>query len=217
MRTRFVASAALLGYSLFITTASAQWFSFGAKGGIPLGSSTTITGPFGSDTSRWFTVGPSVEVKLPAGFAIEVDALYQRLRYSQNFISVFSDNILQNGIQSTIRTTGNDWKIPILAKHYFRPVHGWQPFVSAGPELGMTWSHTTGLYNSIDYGTNTVNAINVDYSYRNSTKVGGVAAVGARIKFGRIGLLPEVRYSYWGRSAYPRPQNSVQVLMGVQF
>jgi hypothetical protein len=44
-----------------------------------------------------------------------------------------------------------------------------------------------------------------------------VAAAGARIKWKRLGLLPEVRYSHWGDGAYPRPKNTVTLLMGVQF
>jgi hypothetical protein len=31
------------------------------------------------DESRPYTIGPSVEFRLPVGFAVEIDALYRRL------------------------------------------------------------------------------------------------------------------------------------------
>ena len=55
--------------------AMAQPFSIGVKGGIPLNDGTVG----GKDESRPYVIGPSAEVRLPAGFAIEVDALYRRL------------------------------------------------------------------------------------------------------------------------------------------
>src|SRR5690348_15415074 len=62
----------LLTYSLTVQVAPAQWITFGAKaGGIPFGSTGFL------NDSNPLLIGPSVGFQLPAGFALEVDAIYQ--------------------------------------------------------------------------------------------------------------------------------------------
>ena len=67
---------------LFLTVSTAllaQPVSFGLKGGVPLtdfidtvsGSKTSIT------TTNRYIVGPTIELRLPAGFGVEADALYR--------------------------------------------------------------------------------------------------------------------------------------------
>src|SRR4051794_27101617 len=59
--------------------ASAQLLSVGALGGVPVSDSKD------KNESPPYVVGGSVEVRLPAGFALEADALYRRLGTSSSF------------------------------------------------------------------------------------------------------------------------------------
>src|SRR5690242_12733639 len=85
---------------------------FGIRGGIPLTDffDNVNNGNFilKSTTNRYI-IGPSFELRLPAGFGLEVDALYRRFNYdtSFNLVDVFTNN----------RTTGNAWEFPLLAKY----------------------------------------------------------------------------------------------------
>ncbi len=64
-----------------IQAASAQLVSIGVKGGVSLTEHTTAN----QDESCPYIVGPSIEFRLPAGFAIEAAALYERLGTSASF------------------------------------------------------------------------------------------------------------------------------------
>jgi hypothetical protein len=86
---------------LGIRIASAQAVSIGIKGGIPIG------GTIGQqDESRPYIVGPSIEVRLPAGFAIEVDALYRRIGNTSSFSFSKATLVLPSSTASA-ETTGN--------------------------------------------------------------------------------------------------------------
>ena len=56
-------------------TSQAQTVSAGVLGGVPFLDPTNTS----SDESPRYQIGPSVELTLPAGFAIEADALYRRI------------------------------------------------------------------------------------------------------------------------------------------
>jgi hypothetical protein len=86
---------------LGIRIASAQAVSIGIKGGIPIG------GTIGQqDESRPYIVGPSVEVRLPAGFVIEVDALYRPSATQRPSVSRKATLVLPSSTASA-ETTGN--------------------------------------------------------------------------------------------------------------
>jgi hypothetical protein len=171
---------------LFVTAAGlfAQPIGLGIKGGVPLtdlfdsGDNTVDT-----DTKR-YVVGPMLELRLPAGLAIEVDALYSRA----NFSSVF-------GAAGSILTApfdANSWEFPILLKKKFGGADAIaasaRPFVGAGASfrrlsgLGTVGSFITGNRSgSVD---------------RNNT--GFVAGGGVEFKALFIRIAPEFRFTYWG-------------------
>jgi hypothetical protein len=60
---------------------SAQVLDWGVKGGVPFNDAVKAAGTFNSNFSRW-TLGPVVELNLPAGLGLEFDALYRRTGYS---------------------------------------------------------------------------------------------------------------------------------------
>ena len=187
-----------------------QWLSIGAKAGAPTTSPTDI----GSDASQWVQIGPSVEFKLPAGFAFEVDAIYQRVGYELKFFGPYPD--ANTTTITNYKTRGNDWQFPLLGKYYFRAPEKVQPYLAAGVVFGHTWNSNTVNSTSILSGTNMIQVSQSSSDFGRSD-TGAVAAAGVRFKWGRVGILPEVRYTYWGGDAGVRQKNAVSLLMGFQF
>src|SRR5260370_11286745 len=114
--------------------ASSQAVSFGVKGGIPFGDTNGT-----HDESRPYIVGPSIEVRLPANFAIEVDGLYRRLGNSIGF------SYQLNSVSAAYfnRDRGNSWEFPFLGKYYFRSLsESCQPCAGTGWALRRTWFHS---------------------------------------------------------------------------
>ena len=118
--------------------ASAQLVSIGVKGGVPFLDTNQ-----GGDESRPYIVGPSVEIRLPAGFAIEVDALYRRVgnTFGFNFSGIDAgSNVVPTTSFYIDRQRGNYWEFPFLGKYYFRPrTTAWQPFLEHGLGLPHGW------------------------------------------------------------------------------
>ena len=83
---------------------AAQPISAGLKFGVPLTDAISVESPnpfdYTASTNRW-TLGPFVEVRLPANLGLEVDALYRSydFRSSQYGASV------------------GEWDFPVLAKY----------------------------------------------------------------------------------------------------
>src|SRR5436305_14763654 len=89
-------------------TASAQTVSIGAKVGLPMSYAVGNAGHV-----MPYLFGPSVEVALGRGFALDTSVLYRRA--GANFVEATAPG-------ATVRTqarTGT-WQFPALAKHYFR-------------------------------------------------------------------------------------------------
>lgn len=95
--------------------------SVGAKGGFAPTKAVKPTAPLliFSDSGGEYLVGPTVELRLPLGFAAEVDALYHHADYG--------GGLTQGGIYGKAST----WEVPYLAKFRF-PIPLLKPFVLAG-------------------------------------------------------------------------------------
>ncbi len=119
----------ILGLFVLAGLASAQPFGAGIKlgGTVTDALSFKVPGP----SSKNFIVGPYVELRLPAGFSLEADALYQ------------------SGIYSAIPSGGSEWQFPILAKYKFAkgPL---RPFLDGG----ISFSHITDIPNIPDLNHN---------------------------------------------------------------
>jgi hypothetical protein len=97
---------------------------FGVKGGTSFTDLLETTGAINPANtalkrSTDYLIGPVVELRIPFGFALEVDGLYRKSEYS----------LTANNVTSTI--PANAWEIPYLAKFRF-PIPLLKPFVSAG-------------------------------------------------------------------------------------
>ena len=197
--------------------ASAQFLSIGVKGGVPFGDASR-----GGDESRPYIVGPSVEFRLPAGFAIEVDALYRRVGNTVQY-GLFGNVIPQPPAPYinffVDRQRGNYWQFPVLGKYYFRPrTAAWQPFIGTG------WSlRTVGFQEDIYETVSDASSGNVtSYSFRDHSRsdlgVGAVFAAGVRFRAGRLAITPELRYTYWGSTAqFDLRRNEAAGMLGISF
>src|SRR5690348_2799796 len=94
-----------------IRIASAQAISIGVKAGVPFTDAMIQS----NDESRPYIVGPSLEVRLPAGFAIEADALYRRIGSSQSaHFAVINGDIGPFFSSFSNRVRGNSWEFPVI-------------------------------------------------------------------------------------------------------
>jgi len=99
-------------------------FDVGVKGGVPftdvLESAGVINAP-NTALSRTndYLIGPVVELRIPFGFAVEVDGIYRGSEYK----------LLTNNVATSLNAGA--WEIPYLAKFRF-PIPLLKPFVSGG-------------------------------------------------------------------------------------
>ncbi len=186
------------------SSASAQLVSVGALGGVRLTDGFSY-----SDQSRIYDVGGSIEFRLPAGFAVEADALYQRVGYSYGLISI-NNGAFTAG--DAFRERANLWEFPLLGKYYFRSSGAaWRPFLGAGFAFrtGSVHSDTT------DFSTAPFTLFHGDS--RLNVQPGAEVVAGIRFRLGPVTLLPQARYTYWGYSNQGLGKNEATLLLGVTF
>ena len=113
-------------FSLLLASGiQAQNISYGVRGGIPLNDAFNVAVKAVDPVTRsqidakvatnHLVIGPTVEVRLPLGFGIQVDALYTRHKLTT----------------SSGSNTASSWEIPLLAK-YRMPGVAVRPFVEGG-------------------------------------------------------------------------------------
>jgi opacity protein-like surface antigen len=189
--------------------------SFGVKGGVPLNDAfhavTSGSIQYVSNTKR-YTVGPELDINLPFGLGIEVDALYRRLDFEST----------ANTVSAIVRgaTTANAWDIPILVKWRFGtgPV---KPYVSAGP----TFRNLTNIdqrVSSFFSGPNP--SLSSAPELRDSFNTGVTLAGGLQFGAAGIRVSPEVRYIRWGWDNFRSPstafrsnRDQVDFMLGITF
>jgi hypothetical protein len=89
---------------------------------------------------RSLIAGPTLEVRLPRSFSVEVDALYRR-------ISSASEQSFADGTSYRLTHRYVTWVFPVLAKYRF-PIRGREAFVGLGPSFRLPQT----LSNSSPYG-----------------------------------------------------------------
>ena len=214
---RILALPFLLTLPLF-----AQPVSIGALGGVPLVDQTQPdSGPTSHDESRPYIVGPSVEVRLPAGFALEADALYQRLgnTFSYQLLNTIGPGSTLVGAGTTAftnRLRGNLWEFPLLGKYYFRRDSAWQPFFGTGWALRFAEIHQAGSETMVD-ANGVLSTFSFKDSFRSDLEIGATFAAGVRYRVGHFAFLPEVRYTRWGGQNNILRKNEAGVFLGISF
>jgi hypothetical protein len=100
-------------FALGAFSAFSQPLMFGVEGGVPLTDLLnarqfpSIEGA--TSTTNPYILGPTVELRLPANFSVEFDALFRHFRY-QTTVSLI-------GAFEQINATSNSWEFPLLLKY----------------------------------------------------------------------------------------------------
>ena len=194
-----------------VSAASAQpLLTFGGK----VGWVSSGSGP-GAE-SKPYGIGPAVEVRLPAGFAIEGSAIYRRLGQSSAF-SYFPPGVgFTTALGSvTSRMRGNSWEFPLIGKYYFHRRSTWQPYIGTGWALRtIGYDYRGNVRTSTDTGDTTMP---FNSNFRSSLGVGATGVVGIRLRIGRFALTPEIRYTHWGEQTNLTQRNVGGAYLGFTF
>ena len=211
-----------------------QVFSAGVKGGLPINhafdaqTASTRPPPFGYLQSPYqsavertvpYTVGPTLEVRLPARFQLEADALYSRAIYDYTAILTLSPSRGSKLIDE--KHVVGLWGFPILLK--YRPIKrsDVRPFLAGGATIEYNRDTAaqglTGV--AAPAGMPCVSPI---HSFtQTSTVVGPTIAAGLEFGLWRLRVSSEIRYTRWAGEAIAispvlrSNQNSTQFLIGV--
>jgi Outer membrane protein beta-barrel domain len=182
---------------------------FGGRGGVSLSEqNSSVLGVVGlSSPTASFLGGPTVGVRLPLGFSVEGDALFNR--QTLNFGQFGGFNLASTHLDS--------WEFPVMLKFAVgeRPI---APVFGAG----VSFQHINNLSNSsllANIPTYVVAGTTSANSY------GFVAGAGVRFRTGPVEITPEARFTHWNRSGLAASlldllvpnRNQVQVLVGLTF
>ena len=188
----------------------AQQVEVGVEGGIR--TTDDLSGTVSSESKRYI-VGPTVDIRLPKHFSVEVDALYQRFGFTANEAA--------GNFSAIARERTNSWEFPLILKYHLptRLVH---PFVGIGyaPRIvnGADVSSGEQDYGNPYYNVRTVTS----YPVTHGVVVSGGVSLGA----GHFRFAPEVRYTYWTApyvdqgedvAGFVSKQNEVSVLLGIRW
>ena len=214
----------LVLYFFTAAMASAQIVSVGVRGGVPATPAVAdyFTGPTHIlDTGRW-TVGPTIEFRLPFGFSVEADALYRGYREQFSVAASFippGANLISAIPVIFVSSQSNTkvWDFPLLLK-YRVGSRQFRPFVDAG----YTFSHRTTdattfqscVSSQADCQASNLALITGAFRGSSSDNSGGpTGGVGVEYRYGRIKIGPEVRYTHLSNPT----ANLVTVMVGVTF
>jgi hypothetical protein len=205
---------------VFAAAACPQALSVGVKGGAPLGDAFKIVSNAASgrsyfqDTKR-YTIGPMIDVRLPFGLGIELDALYKGMEYGYTGTT--------GGLSVSSLTKGRSWEFPLIAK-YRAP----GPLVHPYAGLGVSFRRFQGLKQFITQdipglvGGKTNIGTPAELS-DNFTK-GIILTGGVEIKALVVRISPEIRYTRWvnhsfrdALNLFGSNQNQIEMLIGLTF
>jgi hypothetical protein len=199
-------------FLLALPAGFAQLIGGGIKFGAPLTDAKVAFNPsnaFNSDAT--YVIGPQFELRLPAGFAIEFDALYTNLKLKP--VNIAATALGLNAFDA------DSWEFPLLGKKKFGK-GALKPFV----DVGASFRRLTNIKNIGNFIAGSGASTNAsDYEGRNST--GFVLGGGLEIRALFIRLTPEIRFTRWGtkslgegiRNVFQLNESQAQVLIGLSF
>jgi opacity protein-like surface antigen len=200
---------------VFGATMHAQLIGGGFKAGVPLTEAfdTVSQGTSGYfSKTRRYIVGPQFELRLPAGFAIEFDALYTRL----NFSSV--SRVAGSAFDAV--TNSDSWEFPLLIKYKFGGGVV-RPFV----DTGASFRRLTSIKQVTNFVTGNTNETSTPPELRDKNATGFVVGGGLEIRALFLRISPEVRFTRWGTENFREGvsnllstnRNQGQFLVGFSF
>lgn len=191
---------ALLLTLLLAAPASADIFSYGLIAGTPftdVTQTTTIAGLNYLHNSTLFTVGPTLQVNLPAGLRFEIDALYRPVAY-QIATSAVTTNV-----------SGSQWRFPVLLQYRL----GKYPLIHPYVEGGLSFDTLNNLERAAGLLPTQPGAI------VKTTDAGLVLGFGVDIKVPFVRISPEIRYTRQFSSEFQgiSELNQAEFLVGIRF
>jgi len=220
---------------LFLTPpAFSQAIQWGVKGGIPATNyfrtfySVALQEGYASKVNR-YTVGPTLEVKLPMRLGLEFGVLYKRQHFTGIAYSSTRGPTFPFDVLVTRKTTANSWEFPALLKHSLSEGHT-RPFVEWGVSFrrvsNVRQVRTTTRYPGPAFEIETTDK---PAELRNTFNAGFVMGSGVEFRAPSVRISPELRYTFWGArnfrsitSASPNglldsSQSQIEVLLGISF
>ncbi len=187
--------------ALAASASAASPLIVGGRGGAGLTANNGyITSALGL-SSHSYVIGPTAGVRLPLGFSVEGDALFNRQTLS----------IPQIGLFNGLGTHADSWEFPVMLK--FTPGRS-----AVAPVLGagVSFRHINNFGSIPSY---------LLAGDATQTATGLVAGGGIRFKAGPADITPEIRYTRWNGgglaqsllNALTASRNQAQVLVGITF
>lgn len=200
------------------TILSAQIFSFGVKGGLPLTSvsdseiegNRAFYGTVDFEMQR-YAFGPTVEAKLPIGFRIEVDGLYQHVR-----TTAASAGPYPTGSLTFQSTTASAWEIPVLLKRRFGH-RTFAPYAAAGSTLRHIGDLSVNEWITPTFPGYSPTFTHSTYDSGEPIRAGITAAGGVSIRTRFLRFEPELRYTHWTSDHYLATTEQLDFLLGITF
>jgi hypothetical protein len=195
---------ALLLTVLISVPSFGEVFSYGAVVGTPLTDvtqTTTIAGLAYLSNSTLFTIGPTLQINLPAGLRVEVDALYRPVAYQ------IATSALLGSV--TANVSASQFRFPVLVQRHIGKI----PLVKPYAEAGLSFDHLANLSQAVKLLPTQAGAI------VQTTHAGLVLGFGADIKVPFVRISPEIRYTRQFSSDFSgiSELNQVEVLVGIRF
>lgn len=199
----------LLATLLFVLApVIAQTIRFGARAGLPVGTSLGANRPYDASSQR-YVGGPAVEIGLPYGFAAGADFMLQAATFEV----------------ARSRATVRRWELPLLLTYYAGRLRA-RPFLRAGVSFNRVFS----VGNAMGCGRGPFGEQFYCLSgaavaeLRHRSTYGAVVTGGIQFRFNRIRIEPEIRATRWidrnfgvSDSAVRSNLSEIEILAGVTF
>lgn len=179
---------------------------FGVRGGAPINDSNSMTNTLINSTGaasvgQRYEVGPTLGVRLPLGFSVEGDALFNRQTLNFGQFAGFT----------AASTHSDSWEFPVMLK-FTAGRQAIAPVFGAG--VSVRHINNFSLVPSFLFNQTT-----------SPNSVGFVASGGIRCKLGPVNVTPELRYTHWNGDSFsnsianflPLNSNEASVLVGLTF
>jgi hypothetical protein len=205
---------------VFAAASLAQPIGVGLKVGLPLTEAfDTATGPsssYTSDTKRYI-IGPQIELRLPAGFAIELDALYTKLKF--NSVGGVAGSVVNAA------TDADSWEFPLLLKKKFGGANAGVAAVRPFVATGAAFRRLTSVRQVRNFITGSPQQTSNPTELQDRNATGFVIGGGVEIRALFLRISPEVRFTRWGTSNFREGisnlletnRNQGQFLVGFHF
>lgn len=209
-------------FLIFVSLASAvaQPIGLGVKFGLPLtdafNTSSNSTTSYSSDT-KLYIIGPQIELRLPKGLSIELDALFTRL----NFSSVGS---VAGSVADAV-TDADSWEFPLLLKYKFGGANAVAASVRPFVTTGASYRRLTNITQIADFITGGSQSTSDPSELQKKDSTGFVIGGGVEIRALFLRISPEFRFTRWGTSNFVEGvshlletnRNQGQFLVGIHF